>query len=169
MRLRLLALASAAVCIAAASAPASACPGRGYSSFSPPAGGLLREGSEITVTGPAAVRLARAGELRLWSTDHQIPLRVEEGRRGRIQLVPAAPLEVGTQYHLVAASDDHPGWTAPLGVKSPWWTAAARDRRAELGTLASRLAAFGLLPFALGFVVTRTIIIRRRRKVIREL
>lgn len=171
MRLQPLAFATVALCLSAAvSAPAVACPGwTRASAFDPPAGALLRDGDAITVTGRAARRLASVGELRLWSRDHQIPLRVDEARGNWLRLVPTAPLEVGAQYHLVAATDSHPGWTAPLGVSSPWWTGATRDRRAELLTFAARLLGFGLVPFGLAFVATRTIIIRRRRKVIGEL
>lgn len=169
MRLRLLALAAvAAVVSILAAAPAGACPRRA-SRFDPPAGALLAEGGAITVSGPAAIFLASFGELRLWSTDGQIPLRVERDGLDRLRLVPTAPLPVGAQLHLVAATDSHPGWTAPLGSSSPWWTAAVRDRQAELRTFFLRLGAFGLLPFGLAFAVTRTIIIRRRKRAIGDL
>lgn len=169
MRLRALTVAAVALLLSAVAAgPAVACPSRA-SSISPPAGGLLREGDAITVTGMAAYRLAHAGELRLWSTDHQIPLRAEVGPGVRVRLIPTAPIVVGTQYHLVAATESHPGYKAALGASSPWWTAAVRDRQAELGTFALRLAAFGFLPFGLAYALTRTIIIRRRRRIVRDL
>lgn len=170
MRLRVPALAAAAAILVAAAAPAVACPPR-PSRFDPPAGALLREGEAITIVGPAALRLRRYEELRLWSTAGQIPLRVErdDSTYDNVRLVPTAPIPVGAQVHLVAASDEHPGWTAPLGAKSPWWTAAARDRRAELASFFVRLGVFGFLPFGLAFVATRVIIIRRRKRVIRDL
>lgn len=168
MSQRLPILLAAATFLTAGAATADACPRRS-ASFSPPAGSLLHDGDAITVGGRALRHLPRGAELILWADDHQIPLRVEGDRWSRLELLPSEPLHVGERYHLVLASDRHPGWTAPAGMPPAWWVAAEPDRRAVFGALFGKLALFGALPFALGFVATRGIIIRRRRRVVESL
>jgi hypothetical protein len=161
---RLPALVAAAV-LAAAAAPADACP-RKLAFTSPAAGGLLHEGEAIFVERHGVRRLPSRAELILWSPDHQITLDVERAAGGRLRLLPEEPLTIGQRYHLALAASTDPGWSALRELPPTWWTAAEPDRQAQLLGLAGRLALFGALPFAVGYLGVRKVIIRRRRRAI---
>jgi hypothetical protein len=158
---RLPAVAIVAVLVAAVSAPADACPSRS-SWFTPVPGSVLEEGEAITIEHRGVGTLR--GALFLKSSTDVVPLRVESDAGRRVRLVPAGPLAIGQRYHLVTESAAH-----ALGRQPIWWIAGERDLRADLQAGAARLALFGLLPFAFGYAAVRKIIIRRRRRIIRDL
>jgi|KBSSwiStaDraftv2_1062776.scaffolds.fasta_scaffold125723_3 hypothetical protein len=158
-----------AILCAGAGAARADCPSP---EFSPRAGSVLFAGDRLTLERgsvyPWQVRDYRM-RLALLADDDLVPLRILPRVNYRRVFQPERPLRVGETYHLV--------WTgghAGLGRRVSsrlYWVGGGVEQPSpgcDLG-LPLKLALFGALPFAFGYVAARRIIIIRRRRIIASL
>jgi hypothetical protein len=154
MKLRL-----SVLCIPLLTAAAAACPAREIAAadarIALPAGH-----ADIAARGPA-----------LWSRSDVVDMDVTGG-----VLVARRPLVEGNRYVLVLTRNEHGyGLNRPVPVSGFYRavaTAAAPGRPAaggDGGGLGTRLALFGLLPFAAGYAAAGVRIRRRQRRILASL
>ncbi len=175
-----------AACTLGTASAAHACP---QPEVTPPVGSTLAHDATITIDGALFGmivpdgRVSDFGPTLVSRSGHAVELNVAEERFEHIVLTPMSALRPGDRYDLVFTRTLRPSrratgyyWTggelpaAPrcgtASYKILWATPPApRDTL----SLPARLALFGALPFAFGFAAARTIVIRRRRRIVREL